>query len=57
MLKDARLIGDYAKTLNVPLPVSSAIAELYQAALNAGYGELNASALHKLQFRQSGIAE
>ena len=57
MLKDARLIGDYAKTLGVPLPVSSAIAELYQAALNAGYGELNASALHKLLFRQAGIAE
>ncbi len=57
MLKDARLIGDYAKSLNVPLPVSSAIAELYQAALNAGYGELNASALHKLLFRQAGIAE
>ena len=57
MLKDARLIGDYAKTLGVPVPVSAAIAELYQAALNAGHGELNASALHKLQFRQAGIAE
>jgi 3-hydroxyisobutyrate dehydrogenase len=57
MLKDARLIGDYARTLNVPLPVSATIAELYQAALNAGYGELNASALHKLLFRQAGIAE
>lgn len=57
MLKDARLIGDYARMLNVPLPVSSAIAELYQAALNADYGELNASALHKLLYRQAGIAE
>ena len=57
MLKDARLIGDYGKALNVPLPVSSTIAELYQAALNAGYGELNASGLHKLLFRQAGIAD
>jgi hypothetical protein len=32
-------------------------AELYQAALNKGYGELNASALHKLQFELSGIKE
>jgi hypothetical protein len=32
-------------------------AELYQGALNKGYGELNASALHKLQFELSGVEE
>lgn len=55
MLKDARLIGDFAQKLGVPLPVAATIGELYQAALAQGYGELNASGLHKLQFKLSGI--
>lgn len=55
MLKDARLIGDYAKALGVALPASSIGAELYQGALNKGLGDLNASALHKLLFEMSGL--
>ena len=55
MLKDARLIGAYARSLGVAVPAASLTAELYQAAVNKGYGELNASALHKLQFEQSGV--
>jgi len=55
MLKDARLIGAYARSVGVPLPTSSTTAELYQAAVNKGYGDLNASALHKLQFEMSGL--
>jgi 3-hydroxyisobutyrate dehydrogenase-like beta-hydroxyacid dehydrogenase len=55
MLKDARLIGAYAKSLGVAVPAASLTAELYQAAVNKGYGELNASALHKLQFEHSGV--
>jgi len=55
MLKDARLIGDFARRLEVPLPVSAPIAPLYQAALNQGLGELNASALHKLLFAMAGL--
>ncbi|MGP2490366.1 NAD(P)-dependent oxidoreductase [Mesorhizobium sp. PUT5] len=55
MLKDARLIGTYARGLGVAAPASGMAAELYQAALNKGYGELNASALHKLQFELSGV--
>ncbi|MGB3642868.1 MAG: NAD(P)-dependent oxidoreductase [Mesorhizobium sp.] len=57
MLKDARLIGAFARSLEVSAPASGMAAELYQGALNKGYGELNASALHKLQFELSGVEE
>ena len=57
MLKDARLIGDYAKNLDVAIPVASTIGQLYQAAVNEGLGDLNASALHKMLFRMSGVPE
>jgi len=57
MLKDARLIGDYARRLEVPLPVSAPIAPLYQAAVNEGLGDLNASALHQLLFRMAGLPQ
>lgn len=57
MLKDARLIGAFARSLGVSAPASGMAAELYQGALNKGYGELNASALHKLQFELSGVEE
>ena len=55
MLKDARLIGAYAQSLGVAMPSTSVTAELYQAAVNKGLGDLNASALHKLQFEHSGV--
>ena len=55
MLKDARLIGDFARHLGVPTPATAVTGESYQAALNAGLGDLNASALHKLMFRLSGL--
>jgi 3-hydroxyisobutyrate dehydrogenase-like beta-hydroxyacid dehydrogenase len=55
MLKDARLIRDFARDRDVPLPVSSAIEPLYQAAFNSGLGELNASGLHQMMFSMSGL--
>jgi 3-hydroxyisobutyrate dehydrogenase-like beta-hydroxyacid dehydrogenase len=55
MLKDARLIEDFARQLAVPVPATATVAELLQAAVNAGYGELNASALHKLMSRLAGV--
>lgn len=55
MLKDARLIGDFARSMAVAAPQSALIAELYQAAVNRGLGELNASGLHKMLFEMSGI--
>jgi 3-hydroxyisobutyrate dehydrogenase-like beta-hydroxyacid dehydrogenase len=57
MLKDARLIGDYARRLEVPLPASADITPLYQAALNQGLGDLNASALHQMLFAMAGLPE
>ncbi|TBW37625.1 NAD(P)-dependent oxidoreductase [Siculibacillus lacustris] len=56
MLKDARLIGAYARSLAVPTPNSAVIGELYQAAMNRGLGKLNASALHRMMFEMSGLA-
>lgn len=55
MLKDARLIGAFAKSLGVALPASTLTAELYQGAVNQGLGDLNASALHKFLFELSGL--
>jgi 3-hydroxyisobutyrate dehydrogenase-like beta-hydroxyacid dehydrogenase len=57
MLKDARLIGDAARDLAVPLPSSAAIAQLYQAALNQGLGDLNASGLHRMLFEMAGLRD
>ncbi len=55
MLKDARLIGDFAKSEAVSAPMAALIAELYQGAVNRGLGELNASALHKSIFEAAGL--
>ena len=55
MLKDVRLIEDLARRLAVPLPATAGIAPLYQAAVNEGLGDLNASGLHKLLFSMSGL--
>jgi 3-hydroxyisobutyrate dehydrogenase-like beta-hydroxyacid dehydrogenase len=55
MLKDVRLIEDLARRLAVPLPATADIAPLYQAAVNKGLGDLNASGIHKLLFSMSGL--
>ena len=55
MLKDIRLIEDLARRLATPLPATAGIAPLYQAAVNEGLGDLNASAVHKLLFSMSGL--
>jgi hypothetical protein len=41
----------------VPLPASAPIVPLYQAALNQGLGDLNASALHKMLFTMAGLPD
>jgi 3-hydroxyisobutyrate dehydrogenase-like beta-hydroxyacid dehydrogenase len=55
MLKDARLISGFAQSMAVAAPQAALIAELYQAAVNKGLGELNASALHKMLFEMAGL--
>lgn len=57
MLKDARLIGDYARALGVATPTTAVTTELYQAAVNEGLGDLNVSALHKMLFEMSGLKD
>ncbi len=56
MLKDLRLIEDLARRLAVPLPATASIGPLYQAAVNEGFGDLNASGVHRLLFFMSGFA-
>ena len=55
MLKDVRLIEDLARRLSTPLPATAGIGPLYQAAVNEGLGDLNASGVHKLLFSMSGL--
>jgi 3-hydroxyisobutyrate dehydrogenase-like beta-hydroxyacid dehydrogenase len=55
MLKDVRLIEDLARRLAVPLPATAGIGPLYQAAVNEGLGDANASGVHKLLFSMSGL--
>jgi 3-hydroxyisobutyrate dehydrogenase-like beta-hydroxyacid dehydrogenase len=55
MLKDVRLIEDFARRLAVPLPSTAGIGPLYQAAVNMGLGDLNASGIHKLMFSMAGL--
>jgi len=57
MLKDTRLIADFARRLDVPLMASGNIQHLYQAAVNRGLGDLNASGLHKMLFDASGVGD
>ena len=55
MLKDARLIEDYARSLAVSVPSTAVTAELFQGAVNQGLGELNASGVHKLLYGLAGL--
>ncbi len=55
MLKDANLIASFAQGLNVPIPAAAATRENIKAAVNKGWGELNASALIRNIEDQAGI--
>jgi 3-hydroxyisobutyrate dehydrogenase-like beta-hydroxyacid dehydrogenase len=47
MLKDTRLIGDFAREVNVPVFSGGTAAQVFQAAVNQGLGEENVSAVIK----------
>jgi 3-hydroxyisobutyrate dehydrogenase-like beta-hydroxyacid dehydrogenase len=47
MLKDTRLIGDFAREVNVPVYSGGTAAQVFQAAANQGFGEENVSAVIK----------
>ncbi|MEA3336274.1 MAG: NAD(P)-dependent oxidoreductase [Chloroflexota bacterium] len=55
MLKDANLIARFAQDLNVPIPASAATRENIKAAVNKGWGELNASAMIRNLEDQAGV--
>lgn len=55
MLKDANLISHFAQDLNVPTPASAATREVIKAAVNKGWGELNASAFIQSLEEMAGV--
>ncbi len=48
ILKDAGIIADYARSLDSPTPLLDAAVPLYQSAVEAGLGDLDAAALRRL---------
>lgn len=48
ILKDAGIISDHARSLDTPTPLLDAAVPLYQAAVEAGLGDLDAAALRQL---------
>ena len=48
ILKDASIIADHARSLGSPAPLLDAAIPLYEAAVNAGLGNLDAAALRQL---------
>lgn len=55
MLKDARLIADFAQRLEVPIPSTTATMTTIERAVEAGYGDENASALVKVLADDAGV--
>jgi 3-hydroxyisobutyrate dehydrogenase-like beta-hydroxyacid dehydrogenase len=55
MLKDARLIRAFADRLNSPATIAVLTEELAQAGVEAGMGELNASAIVKVISNRAGV--
>jgi 3-hydroxyisobutyrate dehydrogenase-like beta-hydroxyacid dehydrogenase len=47
MLKDVRLVGDFARAMNVPVYSGGTANQVFQAAANQGLGEENVSAVIK----------
>jgi 3-hydroxyisobutyrate dehydrogenase-like beta-hydroxyacid dehydrogenase len=55
MLKDARLIQAFAKRFNSPVTIASTTEELAKEGVDAGLGELNASAIVKVISKRAGV--
>lgn len=55
LLKDAKLIEKLACELAVTVPATATISQTLRAAVNAGLGESNFSALHEYLFRISAL--
>jgi 3-hydroxyisobutyrate dehydrogenase-like beta-hydroxyacid dehydrogenase len=55
MLKDAKLIQDFASRLGSPVPTAATAQKYIQEAINDGHGELNASALILAIAKEAGV--
>lgn len=55
MRKDAGLIEDFATQVGAPVPATRVVAQTLDAALAAGLGDLNASALVQVLAAQAGV--
>jgi 3-hydroxyisobutyrate dehydrogenase-like beta-hydroxyacid dehydrogenase len=55
MLKDAKLIQTFAARFNTPVTIAKTTENLAKAGVDAGLGELNASAIVKVIADQSGV--
>lgn len=55
MLKDAKLIQAFAARFNTPVTIAKTTESLAKAGVDAGLGELNASAIVKVIADQSGV--
>ncbi len=55
MLKDARLIQAFANRLDTPASIAITTEELAKAGVDAGMGELNASAIVKVISNRAGV--
>jgi len=54
-IKDVGVIGDFARSLEVPTPLLDASLPLYEQAVAAGLGEQDAAALATLLGQQAGL--
>ncbi len=57
LLKDADLVLGLAREAGVPAPGTAVATERVRAAVNAGWGEQHASAVHRLIFREAGLED
>jgi glyoxylate/succinic semialdehyde reductase len=55
MLFDARLIQAFAERFNSPVSIAVTTEELAKAGVDAGDGELNASAIVKVIAKRAGV--
>ena len=53
--KDLRLIEDFARSVDCPVPLFAVTRNLYAAALSAGLGDLDSSAVHIVLQRLAGL--
>ncbi len=54
--KDMQVIGDMAKSVDCPMPLFTACAPLYSAAMAQGFSQSDTASVHEVLARMAGIA-